>query len=143
MKITNRICIIITLCICILLQCSGAYAENFVEVARDENFIVYIDLSSLKDQGEYVTVWEKWILRGKALEKEKKISGLEFAYHMFSYAYKTNIKESQIISRYDYDNDGMVLDSHNWTFSPYEFNPLVPGSIGEFLWERVMALTNH
>ena len=143
MKITNRFCIIIMLCLSVLLQCSGAYAANFVEVLREDKYIIYLDISSLEDKGDYVTVWEKWVYRGGKLQEWKKKHGEKFAYDMILWAYKTNAKESQILSWYAYGNDGVVLDSNNGTFSPYSFTPLPPNSIGESLWGRVMALTDH
>lgn len=143
MKITNRFCIVVMLCLGVLLQCSGAYAANFVEVYRDDRYLIFIDVSSLEDHGDYVTVWEKWIYRGRKLEEMKKKFGEKIAYDISLNAYKKNTKESQSLSCSTYDNNGIVLFNYNLTFSPYKFEPIFPESIGEFLWGRVMALTNH
>lgn len=143
MKITNRVCIIVMICLGILLQCSGAYSASFVEIYRDDGYLVLLDTSSLKDQGSYVTVWNKWVHRGKKLEQAKKDYGKTFSYAMELRAFKKDAKEGQLISLYLYSDDGAVLDSHTWPVSPYEYKPLVPNSIGEFIWERVMALINY
>ena len=143
MKITNRFCIVVMLCLGVLLQCSGAYAANFVEIFRSDRYLIFLDVSSLEDHGDYVTVWEKWIYRGRKLEEMKKKFGEKIAYDIALNAYKKNTKESQSLSCSTYDNNGIVLFNYNLTFSPYKFEPIFPESIGEFLWGRVMALTNH
>ena len=143
MKITKRICIVVMVCLNIILQCSGAFAAKFVEVYRGDRYLIFIDVSSLKDEGDYVTAWGKTIYRGRYLEEIKKKYGKTAAYSMELWAYKTTAKESQLLSLCVYDNDRLVLDSHNWAFSPYGFKPLPPETIGENIWEFVMAWTNH
>ena len=143
MKNMTKICIFIALCLHIVLQHSSAYAANFVEIYRDDRYLISIDASSLKDHGDYVTAWEKKIYIGRKLEEVKKKYGEKTDYNMELWAYKTNAKEGQLLSWCVYGNDGVVLGSNNSTFSPYGFMPLPPESIGEILWESVMALTNH
>lgn len=143
MKNMTKICIFIALCLLIVLQHSSAYSASFVEIYRDDDYLIFLDTSSLKDQGSYVTVWNKWVFRGKKLEQAKKNYGKTFSYSMELRAFKKDVKEVQLLSIYLYGNDCAVLDSHTQSFSPYEYEPIVPDSIGELLWERVMALTNN
>ena len=130
------------LCLSVFLQCSVAYAANFIEVHRSDKYLISIDVSSLKDHGDYVTVWEKWIYRGVALKEMKKYQG-NMAYDLQLKAYKKSDKECQIMAFYNYSEDGKCLSSNQAAYDPYNFKPLVPNSLGEYLWERIMALTNN
>jgi hypothetical protein len=126
----------------IFFQCSGAYAYS-VEVYRSKKCLVLLDVSSLKDNGDYVTAWTKWIFQGEILEKFKKLYGNGFAFTMNFIAFKVGDKANQFISSYTYSNDGTVLESDTGSYSPNKFEPLPPGSMGESIWESVMAMTNH
>lgn len=100
-------------------------------------------MSSFKDHGDYVTVWEKWIFRGEKLKEGKKLLGKNFAYFLDLKAYQVSDKEYQVLGLYAYSEDGRCLDSEEQAYNPYKFKPVVPNTLGESLWERAMALTNH
>lgn len=127
----------------IFLQCPSAYAANYLEVHRDENYIVTLDVSSLKDHGDYVTVLEGWIFRGEVLEEQKKISGKNFSYVLFVRAYKVSDKKFQIMRYAEYSEDGKCLESFQIPYDPNKFKTIPPNSFGVSIWEKVMALTNH
>lgn len=143
MKIGSKTRLFIIICLSIFLQCADGYAGTFAEIRRDENNLIYLDISSLADKGEYVTAWAKWISRGANLKEQKKVYGEKYAFSMINYAYNKKVKELQLLYGYAYSKDGTILFSHKEDFSSYKYVAAVPGSYGELLWERVMALTNH
>lgn len=130
------------LCLSLILLCSIANAANFIEISRDEKNLLLLDISSLRDNGDYVTVWTKWVSRGENLKEKKKVFGEKYAYMLMLQAFNKNIKEMQVNYGHAYSNDGKVLHTFENAFSSYKFEPVAPGSYGEALWDMVMRLTN-
>lgn len=124
----------------IAIFASVSPAANFVEVVRDENFLILIDAESIQDKGSYYVVWSKWIPRSKwardAAGKYKK----PVSHTMNFDAYKKDSKECQITASYVYDNDGGILDSGSSEVYTNRWQPIVPQTYGDIVYQSVMRI---
>lgn len=114
---------------------SMASAANFVEIGRDENYLIYIDMDSLQNKGDYLTCWIKTIPRGKELEKLNKNSKNKLSFIMLFSAYKVNERQMQALATYFYyeDSDHETILNRNLTINGWE--EIIPQTYAEFIWE--------
>lgn len=120
-----------------------ASAANFVEIIRDDNFLIYIDVDSLQDKGDYLTCWTKWIPRGKELERYNKMTKKKVSHLMGFDAYKVNDHQSQRLAEYYYYKNGEHEKNFAWNLTSNGWEELVPQSYGEFIWGRVKAIAGY
>ena len=130
---------VIILILLLLSFASAANAANFMEIMRDDRFLIYIDTESIQDKDSYCSVWEKWIPRGKeATEIKKELKG-DVDYWMRLTAHKKDAKESQTLAMYVYMKNGRIKEfvSSNTPLS-FKWKPIIPGSVAEEIYDLIM-----
>lgn len=121
-----------------------SHAANFVEILRNEEYLVYIDIESMQDKSMYVSVWEKWIPRGRTAIEAKKAYKSDVDFYMNLCAYKKDSREWQPLAFYAYLKNGKIEQEVS-AHEPYSFKwePIVPGSIGEDMYRLIMHYTGN
>lgn len=124
---------------------SMSSAANFVEVYRnkDDGYLIYIDLDTLQNKGEYVTCWSKWIPRGKELERINKMEKRKVSYFMHYSAYKLYERQDQLLQAHVYFKNGENETSHISNLAVNGWSEIVPQTVGEIVWESVKAIAGH
>lgn len=119
---------------------SCLFAADFVEIYRDDAITIFLDTSSIEDQGTYYKAWTK--MTRDTLEAKKKDSkhfqvDKEVNYTLSLYAYEKNNKRICALAIYVYDNDGNIIKSLNYENYPISWQSVIPDSIGETMIEAV------
>jgi len=122
---------------------STANAANFVEIYRDNNYLVYLDLDSFQNKGDYATCWTKLIPMGKELERQNKAFNKNVSHFINFGAYKLNEHQLQFLSGYVYFENGADLVLLHSDFSIYNWQEIVPESIGEYIWKSINIIAER
>jgi hypothetical protein len=130
----KRIILALLLVFCVA---STASAANFVEICRDDYFLIYIDIDFLQPKGDYVTCWTKWIPRGKELEKVNKFFKKKVSHYMQFYAYKIYDRQSQELVKLVYFENGEFETFLNRNLTINGWKEIIPQTYGEMIWELV------
>ncbi len=119
------------------------YAATFVEVYRDDKFLIALDTSSVEKRGDHVVAWTKCILRGEEKAKEEKRLKTKVEYYMEFRAYNPTLTQHQLLARLYYSPKNSVIDRYSQNFSTYRYQDVVPDSIGELLYDLVIEYYNQ
>lgn len=114
-------------------------ASNFIEIARDDNYLVYLDADSLEDKGNYVLAWTKWIPRGEALKNEQETCRSKIDHSMILVAQNKKARQYQVLYRIFYYRSN-VVSSEKIKFNSSNYSQIIPGSYAEFIWEATMKI---
>lgn len=88
--------------------------------------VYYIDKDSVTRDSNKARAWFKIDYRAVKTEQAREEKQLD----IFNCAEKT----SNLLAYTSYRANGTVLKSENWSDNSYEYRPIVPDSIGEFMW---------
>ena len=116
---------------------SCLFASNFVEIYSDSNYLIYLETSSIQDQGTYYQAWTKRVYRGEAKNEESKRYNKKFDHVMVLSAYAKKTKQDSILAIHVYAEDGKSIESNDFSNLPISWNNIVPDSIGEIIIEAV------
>lgn len=123
-----------------------ACAADFVELGRDDNRLIYVDVDSIAlrktDNSEYVVAWIKMIPRGDEAKELSKEYKKPVDYDMTFSALNKNIKQIQPLSRHLYDKKGNVIIGDSWPFQSSRYGEAIPGTVGEAIYDFVMNYYN-
>lgn len=122
---------------------STANAANFVEIHRDDNFIIYLELDSFQNKGDYATCWTKLIPRGKFLERQNKLNKKNVSHFMRFDAYKLNEFQIQLLQAIVYFKDGGNNTLYSSNLLANKWEEVVPGSIAEAVWKSVRNIAKY
>lgn len=127
----------------LLCMSSPAYAVNFVEILRNENDLIYLDLDSVSQRSslgrDYIVAWVKWIPRGDKLKEQSKLyktNSLDYIIRLS--AFDKNLKQVQVLAFSAYDKKGNVIASNSWQFSPSDYSEIAPQTYGDWIYDIVM-----
>ena len=127
----------------IFLMCAApASAVNFVEIARNKNNVVYLDLDSSKDKGTYCLAWLK-LIPSAEYAKEERIRfnyDADVKYATALYAYNKSMKQSQILQADTHLQNGSVDAFNPVPFNPNNYKDIVPGTLEERIYIAVMNI---
>lgn len=116
------------------------HAANFVEVYRDDKYLLAIDTSSIEKRDGHIVAWTKYILRGEAKTKEEKRLKTKVDFLMQFSVYNPSKKQSKTLSWFYYSPNREVVDKGSISFSQYE--DIIPGTLGELLYDLVTDYYN-
>lgn len=126
--------------------CMPVYAANFVEITRDDNYLVYIDVDSIASRTsynhEYVVAWSKWIPRGDEAKELSKEYKKPVNHEMSFIALNKNIKQIQTLSRHLYDKKGNIINGGSWPFQTSNYKEVIPDTYGETFYDFIMFYYN-
>lgn len=127
----------------LLLLCLAipSQATNFIEVARDDNFLIYLDNDSIEDRGEYVVAWSKCIPRGEAKKRFDKEANANVSSILYFHAFNKKYKQEQTLSAIAYDSTGRNVLNENRKFSDSQYNEIAPTSHLNHLY-GIVSLVN-
>lgn len=114
-------------------------AADFVEIAASEESIIYLDLDSIKESDGYIFAWTKWDY-SEAIAPPGKYHNKNVVFSLKLYAYHADYRQTQYLSIVDCDKKGNAIDGHSIPFDTGRFKEVVPGSVGERIYESVMAV---
>jgi hypothetical protein len=120
----------------IIVSVGEAYGMDWKFYWFDENFLAYYDAQSItRPSKNIVRMWVKLNYNEKGVMDV--VGKLGKKYENFSHVivlYEINCIEKMIRAKesIDYDNKGRVIHSSR---SPLEWNFIIPGSMGEILYE--------
>lgn len=138
---------IILLLLLILCLCAPADAVNFVEIGRDDNYLVYLDLDSIELRkaysDEYVVAWIKYIYRGDIAKNLSKEYKKDVGYLMAFEAYNKDYKQSQTLSETLYDKKGFAIVNDSQTFQKSKYEEIIPHTYGDLSYDLVMLYYNR
>lgn len=127
--------------------CEPAYAVNFVEVNRDNDYLIYLDVDSIELRtsydNEYVFVWTKWIPRGDRAKELSNVYKNPVDYEMNGIALNKNIKQIQPLFLVIFDKTGNVVDMSDWPFEMSKYNEVIPDTYGGFIYNSAMNYYNQ
>lgn len=103
----------------------------YYKIYDDNNMLIYIDINGIKDCGDYVTVWSKWIPRGDKLKELKKVNDADSL--MMYRAYNKYKRQSQPLTSNTYRGSNLV-HSQKYEFSYNNYNDLAPLSFDYFIY---------
>jgi len=131
----KKLMIFLMLALVLILTPTCLFAANFVEICSDDEISVFLDSSSIQDNGTYYRAWIKCEFKEGEKKKEGEILGInkEVDYELFLYAYAKKIKQTCILARYIYDKDGKMIKSFNYENLPLSWESVVPESLGELI----------
>jgi hypothetical protein len=120
-----------------------AFGETWIPKGTPQNGIEqYIDKDRITEVSPSVKrVWRKFIIPAKVMIDLRKKSALPLTgYSSFSHSlslWEINCKNktTRILSYFDYDKKGIVLDSRG--YDNLEMIPIIPGSFDERCYEAV------
>lgn len=126
----KKLAIALTLVFLWTFPCWGS---NFIEIYRDNNFLIYVDNDSVKDSGRFFSVWTKWILRGAALKDNRKYyKSMDYFLELTSYM--RNERLTRLDDMVIYDKDRRVISNkHNYS----GWKNVVPQSVGEAVYDTL------
>lgn len=132
----------------ILIVSLPVSAANFVELGRDEDYLIYVDINSIEERStygnNYIVAWVKWIPRGEALKELSAIfEPKSVDCFMSFYAYDKNHKRGQRLMYTLYDKKGNVIVSDSQAFSLGQYQEIIPGSYSELFYDMVMLHYNN
>jgi hypothetical protein len=120
---------------------SPSYAANFVEIARGENYIMYVDTDSIEFRNTagnyYVVVWAKSFYREEYRSQLKRLYGSDYFCHLGCMAYNLGAKQFQSLYSSFYDSKGDVVDKSSQHFNPYAYDEIPPGTNNELVYNFV------
>lgn len=128
----RKMILVFLLMLCVATTASAA---NFVEIIRDDSFLVYLDLDSLQDKGDYLTCWTKWIPRGKEAQQYKNYYKKTVVHQMIISAYKKNTCQKQDIAIYTYFKEGNYSEDLVRNLTSEGWQDIIPQSYGESVWK--------
>lgn len=120
-----------------------AWAANFAEICRDENYLIYLDIDSISERTSYghnyVVAWTKWIPRGDSHKELLRSYGIKsVGYIMQLFAFDQNMEKIQALSVNVYDKKGNVVDRYSGQFSVGKYEEVVPQTYGELMYNLVI-----
>lgn len=124
----------------IILFTSTSFAANFVEIIRDENFLIFVDTESIQYKNSHYVAWSKWILRGENAKEAKKRYKKPVSHIMMLDAYKKESREVQLLASYTYATDGSILNSASREISVNKWDAVIPQSYGDVIYQAVIRI---
>ena len=121
--------------IVMLLPVSSCAEEGYVEIGRNEIGVYSIYVPSVEDRGTYFCGWIK-----QAIRNGKKINGQTPDTEMTLLAANKERRQIQTLSYVIYDKKGGVLESNSFMFNTYQWQDVVPNSMGEAVWISIVAV---
>lgn len=114
----------------LLLTCSITLAHaEWIDVDRDDEFIVYADPNRITETNStlhYVDSWFKYVVH-----TDKHKDGLSIGDHrLVKYRFKCDDSEIGLLALYDYHRTNLI---NAYTEKYVEFDPVIPESRGERL----------
>lgn len=126
--------------------CVPVYAANFVEIARDDRYLIYIDADSIElrktNNNEYIVAWIKWIYRGDSAKELSKEYKQKVDHKMSFLALNRDARQMQSLSDHLYDKKGNILEDGSWQFQSSEYSEVIPNSYGELIYDFIMFYYN-
>lgn len=124
-----------------LLFClyTPANAADFVEIAASEESVIYLDVDSVKERDGYIVAWTKWDY-SEAIAPPGKYHNKNVMFSLKFYAYHADYRQTQYLSIVDCDKNGHTIGGHSTPFDTNRFKEVDPGSVGERIYESVMAV---
>jgi hypothetical protein len=116
---------------------SCLFAAEYVEIYSDSDYLIYLDTSSIQDQGTYYQAWTKWVFRGEAKKEISELHNKEVDHELALKAYSKKNKQTSLLAQHVYDKNGKVIFSRDYASQPISWNSVVPDSIGELVIEAV------
>ena len=117
---------------------SVALAANWMEILRNDNVLISIDLDSIKHKNGKIRAWEKWIFRSEKVIKEwQKILKVRPEYSLNYNEYDVNNETKRLLSSTYYAKNGSAIDSIG---EDYRANRIVPDSILEYVFKILKAI---
>jgi C-terminal processing protease CtpA/Prc len=115
-----------------------ARAARFVEIYGDNKRLMYVDVDSIEDRDEYLLVWVKSVFLGEEKEEMDRLFEDSMDYSLHSYALNKNLKQMQTLSSVIYNIKGVISWQTSDNFSRYNFDEIVPNSLGEVVYDSVI-----
>lgn len=119
----------------VLVCATAASARNFVKVFENKNFGIWqVDADSIKDHGDYYTVWTKLAPKGEFFTK-LAVMARPIGYIVNQMAITKDGNQSRILSETDYDVNGTAVaegGSHQWQY-------IEDGSIYEKIYKFIRS----
>lgn len=127
----------------VLICATSALASQFVELMRDDQLIIMVDVESIRDKGDYVVAWSKWIPRGRFTTELKKLYKANVSNQMTFDAYNKSEKQTQTLVEVAYFTNGQFRTDVNRQYNPYAWKEVIPRTYNEFIYNFIMDATNN
>lgn len=124
----------------ILCVASTSRAVDFVEIIKDDNFLIYIDADSMQKEGDYWTFWTKWIPRGEQLKLINKTKNKKVSHIMQFSAFKIKIPQRQLLAEYYYYKNGEYEKNFASEFIYNGWQEVPPESYAKLFWEIIKVI---
>lgn len=117
---------------------STAHAVNFVEIIRNDRWLVYVDTDSIERRDDYLVAWTKWIPRGEQAAEARKRFKKTIVHQMSFDAYNTQRRQTQTLHFVIYGENGTIIESDSRPFAPSGYSEIIPGTNGATLYDFIM-----
>jgi hypothetical protein len=125
------------LMVCLMMTCSVSWAEwEFSVVGESDDFEItyYSDKSTIRRNGDIVKMWS---LKEYSV-MQKTFNGVNYKSSKVLNSYNCKYESSTQVSIVHYSNsmgNGNVVYTVTFKESELEWEPYVPGSLGQVLWK--------
>jgi hypothetical protein len=134
---------ILTLFLCLIFLIripSKSYANNFVEIVRDDNALYSLNIDTVEDRIDHVVAWIKFIPRGTSVA-ETKVNGKKIDHILMFMAVNKNQRQIQSLTELYYLN-GSVVNSYKNSYTKYRYDEVVPESYGQTIYDAIIYTNN-